>query len=230
MLFACSEYIAAHAIFLRSPSIKMPAGKKTVATSAAPVRKTAKGYKRPVELPSGTEINSGGSSSSSRQNWFIGQLIGHGGFGDVYVTDTSRSKLSTSKSQYVVKVEPKDNGPLFVESKFFKMVAGEKQINEFKRQNKLDHVGVPVYYDSGVFDYKTSALRYLVIQRLGSGLDSEMRKLHGSGTRDRLPAPLLFELAVQLIDALHYIHSHGYTHGDIKVGALFVKARCIEFV
>ena len=41
---------------------------------------TAKGYKRPDKLPTGFEIE----DKMSKRTWKVGEMIGQGGFADVY--------------------------------------------------------------------------------------------------------------------------------------------------
>ncbi len=58
--------------------------------------------------------------------------------------------------------------------------------------------------------------------RLGVDLD----KIFKNG-RHPLPASLAGTLAVQVINALEYLHSKGYTHNDIKVYPLVTQIRTL---
>ena len=52
-------------------------------------------------------------SGSISSQLFLGKAIGSGGFGDIYLC--GRGDVCNEESEFVVKMEPHDNGPLFTE-------------------------------------------------------------------------------------------------------------------
>ena len=48
------------------------------------------------------------------QSWILGKPIGSGAFGDVYLSCLGQA-YNKDKANYVVKLEPHRNGPLFTE-------------------------------------------------------------------------------------------------------------------
>ena len=69
-------------------------------------RRSPNGFLLPDPVPRGFVLtdNSGGG-------WVVGGVIGTGGFGEIYAARRS----SGGREDFVVKVEPHSNGPLFVE-------------------------------------------------------------------------------------------------------------------
>ena len=57
---------------------------------------TAKGYKRPDKLPTGFEIE----DKMSKRTWKVGEMIGQGGFADVYSGNSTLSALRLQPFQY----------------------------------------------------------------------------------------------------------------------------------
>ena len=50
------------------------------------------------------------------QLWTLGKSIGSGGFGDIYLIGRGEGgEADTETSEFVVKMEPHNNGPLFTE-------------------------------------------------------------------------------------------------------------------
>nr|VZI45690.1 unnamed protein product [Spirometra erinaceieuropaei] len=98
---------------------------------AAPKR----AYGMTCPIPTGFQLN----SDSSRQ-WVIDQVVGQGGFGRIYCAyqrDKPRLK------NYVVKIEPQENGPLFTEIHFYMRVCKQELLEEWKTQRGLNFLGIP---------------------------------------------------------------------------------------
>lgn len=77
-----------------------------------PAKKPKNGYKMPEPIPKGTVL-----TDIAKKQWRLGSAIGLGGFGEIYEAQDA-SKPST-KYPFAVKIEPHENGPLFVEIHFY---------------------------------------------------------------------------------------------------------------
>ena len=60
-----------------------------------------------------------------KTNWTIGKSIGQGGFGSIYSVKKDKSNADADDAQYVIKIEPKNNGTLFCENHFYTNAAKE---------------------------------------------------------------------------------------------------------
>ncbi|XP_063536948.1 serine/threonine-protein kinase VRK1-like [Cydia strobilella] len=173
---------------------------------AAP-KKKANGYKMPAPITTGEIIH----DTTMKKKWRIGPSIGVGGFGEIYSACDHDSTPKGSNYPFVVKIEPHENGPLFVEKHFYIRNAKMEDITSFMKSKKLSSLGMPSYYGSGSHDYKGEKYRYLVLERYGKDLWS----LFTDSGRS-FPAPTVFQIGLQMLDVLEYIHSRGYVHADIK--------------
>nr|CAD7578167.1 unnamed protein product [Timema californicum] len=71
----------------------------------------------------------------------------------------------------VIKVEPHQNGPLFVEMNFYVRSAKPSLIEEWKQQKGLTHLGLSPYHGSGSHVYHGERYRFIVIERFGPDLN-----------------------------------------------------------
>ncbi|KAL7064312.1 hypothetical protein AAHC03_05367 [Spirometra sp. Aus1] len=178
---------------------------------AAPKR----AYGMTCPIPTGFQLN----SDSSRQ-WVIDQVVGQGGFGRIYCAyqrDKPRLK------NYVVKIEPQENGPLFTEIHFYMRVCKQELLEEWKTQRGLNFLGIPRFVDRGLFvapDGKRC--RFLVMDRFDGSLEDYLLK-HRLAPSD---IPLV---AIQALNALEYIHSKNYVHADLKASNLLGGSGKNEF-
>ncbi|XP_051153821.1 serine/threonine-protein kinase VRK1-like [Leptopilina boulardi] len=147
----------------------------------------------------------------TENKWRIGDPIGCGGFGDIYLASDDITKPVEHNSKYVVKIEPHNNGPLFVEMNFYIRAARKPMIQSWCKSYGRRRIGVPTYEGSGSHIYQNQRYRFLVIPRYGI----DVGKLFVSYGR-KLSTKLVNGLAVQMLDALEYIHSQGYAHADVK--------------
>lgn len=177
---------------------------ENIMAKQAPKKKTANGYKFPDHIPKGEIL-----IDLSKKKWKIGASIGKGGFGEIYSAQEYDSKSSTFP--YVVKIEPHENGPLFVEINFYIRNAKPQEVEEFKNKKKVKVLGMPSYLGSGSHEFKNQKYRFLVMQKFGK----DIWKLFLENGR-KFPIPTVFKLAIQILDTLEYIHEHGYVHADIK--------------
>ena len=80
----------------------------------APPRKSA----LPKPLPEGFLL-----TDTEKKRWRLGKVIGQGGFGLIYLASRDVDTPVAADSDFVVKVEYHENGPLFSELKFYQRAA-----------------------------------------------------------------------------------------------------------
>jgi len=172
---------------------------------AAP-RKSPNGFILPDPLPRGHVVQ-----DTRGQRWRLGRAIGLGGFGEIYAA----AKEFHKAEEYVVKVEPHHNGPLFVEVAFYLNAGRKEQMEEWKSQRGHDHLGLAHYVASGsTFTASGKKLRFLVLPRLGTDLQSVVDAAGGEARA--FTVKTVCALASQVLDSLEYIHHAGYIHKDVK--------------
>jgi len=170
-------------------------------------RRSPNGYLLPEPVPIGIIL-----SDLMQNRWKIGKSIGVGGFGEIYSAEHLNEGISAkSASNYVVKVEPHSNGPLFVETNFYLRATRKESIEHWKQERGVVHLGVPRVEGSGSFRLRGKKFRFLVIPRYGTDLQT---LLDQSGST--LSVDTACSIAKQVIDSYEYIHSKGYVHKDCK--------------
>uniref|UniRef100_A0A1B6DXX2 non-specific serine/threonine protein kinase n=1 Tax=Clastoptera arizonana TaxID=38151 RepID=A0A1B6DXX2_9HEMI len=176
-----------------------------------PRQKKVNGYKMPEPIPQGFVIKDG----PRKKEWKIGNSIGKGGFGEIYCAALISEggvavDTKTGSFPFVIKIEPQENGPLFVEMHFFMKVAKQEDMAQWMNERKLKSLNMPSFLGSGSFDYKDEKYRFLVMDRYGQNLWSIFTETKV------FPCATVLQIGLQIIDVLEYIHSKGYAHCDIK--------------
>ncbi len=149
-------------------------------------RRSPNGFLLPDPVPRGFVLtdNSGGG-------WVVGGVIGTGGFGEIYAARRS----SGGREDFVVKVEPHSNGPLFVEVNFYLSAAREEQLEEWRTERGLSHVGVAQFVASGSLMLNGKKFRFLVLPRFGADLQSVIDAVPSKS----FAAKTVCSLAVQVV-------------------------------
>lgn len=173
--------------------------------------KKVNGYKMPEHLPPGTVV----TDNQNKTPWYLGKSVGVGGFGEIYLA--AEGKLPDENAKYVVKIEPSENGPLFVEMHFYMNVGRPEHVKEWAAKNKNLTVRMPLLRGSGSYLHNNDNYRFLVIDRYGQDLDKTFQ--NGKQTFSETTA---YTLALQIIDTLQYIHSRNYTHNDVKAANMLL--------
>jgi len=171
-------------------------------------------------VPRGTQL-----CDTRGKGWVVGQKMGAGAFGAIY--DCARQGEDLP-GEYVVKIEPHDNGPLFVEMHAFLRLCKDEHFVDWKPRAEgkpIGWVGVPRYFASGSFSLKSldprhvSKLRFLVMTKLRGDLE----KFFKAGAKP-FPLATVLNISIQVINSLEYVHSRGYCHNDIKAQNLLIDS------
>lgn len=156
--------------------------------------------KLPPVLPKGHVIN----DKSKKKSWVLQKQLGTGGFGRIY-----EAQCKETSEIAVIKMEHLDSGPLFCEQNFAVRCLKKELMNTWAKQRGLKHLPVPEFYSFGTTD--DGKFRFLVMQRLGRNLEEILTAFDW-----HLPEVLTFQLAIEMINALEFIHSNGFVHADVK--------------
>ncbi|NXX12505.1 VRK2 kinase, partial [Podargus strigoides] len=149
--------------------------------------------------------------------WRLGRQIGQGGFGLIYLASPQTHLPVEDDAVHVIKVEYLENGPLFSELKFYQRAAKQEHIRKWMNLKKIKCLGIPVFWGTGLAEYKGKSYRFMVMERLGEDLQ---RIFEDCGSRFRKETVL--QLGARMLDALEYIHENEYVHGDIKAANLLL--------
>ncbi|NXA04373.1 VRK2 kinase, partial [Sapayoa aenigma] len=149
--------------------------------------------------------------------WRLGSQIGQGGFGLIYLASPQTHVPVQDDAVHVIKVEYLENGPLFSELKFYQRAAKQEHIRKWMNLKKIRCLGIPVFWGSGLTEYKGKSYRFMVMERLGEDLQ---RILQDCGSRFKKETVL--QLGARMLDTLEYIHENEYVHGDIKAANLLL--------
>jgi len=183
----------------------------------AKVAKKKNGYQMPEEFKAGFVLK-----DVYKKPWCLGKPIGQGGFGLIYIANKGESlQKQPENGEYVVKIEPKENGPLFCETHFYNNCAKEDDIKSFMRIKSLKHLAMPKYISSGTCDYNEKEYRFLVMDRYSTDLQKVLDKAAGKRLASEIGTLCLIR---QVLYTLEYIHQRGYAHGDIKGANLMLKS------
>ena len=175
-------------------------------------RKAANGYKLPDPIPGGTII-----TGTTKKQWRLGKSIGLGGFGEIYLASEEISRNVGDDATLALKIEPHENGPLFVEMNFYIRSAQPHMVEEFQKARNLKSFGMPCLRGSGSHVHKGDKYRFLIMDRFGK----DLQKIFQTGKK-LFTDKVTYNLALKIIDVLEYIHSKGYVHNDIKAQNLLI--------
>jgi len=179
-------------------------------------QKAANGCALAPPVPQGTVLK-----DRRLRSWTVGKAIGAGGFGAIYLCDYGEQGVRDD-AEFVVKIEPHSNGPLFVEMHVFLRLGLEEHMANWQpRQTDKPQgwVGIPRFHGFGSTEIEDTKLRFVVMTRFASDLE----KFFKSGFKP-LPLATVFNIAVQVVNSVEYMHSKNYTHNDIKAQNLLLDS------
>ncbi|XP_071337570.1 serine/threonine-protein kinase VRK2 isoform X2 [Trachinotus anak] len=173
----------------------------------------------PKELPEGFIL-----TDTEKKRWRLGKKIGEGGFGLIYLASRDVDRPVAGDTGFVIKLEYQENGPLFSELKFYQRAAKPENRQKWMTCRKLDFLGIPTYWGSGLAECNGLSYRFMVMDRLGRDLQKVWKK-EGQPKR-----ATVLQLGQGLVDVLEYIHENEYVHADIKAANLMQGHRDPEKV
>ncbi|CAB1449877.1 unnamed protein product [Pleuronectes platessa] len=188
---------------------RMRAGE--VRGSMAPPKKNV----LPKPLPEGFIL-----TDTEKRKWRLGKIIGQGGFGLIYLASRDVDRPAAADTDFVIKLEYQENGPLFLELKFYQRAAKAESMEKWMRSRKLDFLGIPTYWGSGLAEHNNLRYRFMAMDRLGTDLQKVCDRNAG-----RLKKATVLQLGRGLVDVLEYIHENEYVHADIKAANLMQSFR-----
>ncbi|GAB1605465.1 serine/threonine-protein kinase VRK2-like [Argonauta hians] len=151
----------------------------------------------------------------------LGRLIGTGGFGLIY--DATRVGTKND-GEYVAKIEPISNGALFNELHVLQKITPPSTINDYMREKSLSrHLAIPELIAGGVHEYEGKKYRFIILPKYGDDLRKVFYR-YGSV----LDKTTVYSIAIQILDAIEYIHHHGIVHEDIKAANILLQHSNIE--
>ncbi|KAK6183120.1 hypothetical protein SNE40_010657 [Patella caerulea] len=191
----------------------MPRAK--AATKAAPAAKKARGPKAHAlaeTFPNGEILK-----DTMKKEWRLGDVIGQGGFGLIYKASDKIGSVVKANAEYVVKIEPVANGPLFCELHFYQRAAKPNIIDDWINQKKLKYLPVPKLCGAGTHNKNSKTYRFLVIPRYST----DLQKLFESNGKS-FSYKAVYSIGLRMIDALEYMHENDYVHADIKAANILL--------
>ncbi|KAK7103842.1 serine/threonine-protein kinase VRK1-like [Littorina saxatilis] len=172
-----------------------------------------KAHKLPEKFPPGEVL----FQPSEKKTWLLGDVIGQGGFGLIYKASDMTAASPGADPDFVIKIEPQDNGPLFCELHFYQRCAKPDMIREWTKAKKLKYLGVPPFLGTGLHKKGDKQYRFLAMPRLGT----DLQKLFEDNNR-AFSEKTVYSVGLRMLDALEYIHEKGYCHGDIKAANILL--------
>ena len=135
--------------------------------------------------------------------YFIELLIAQGGFAKVYLaTDEALGRRLALKIPRLEK---------------FRTPAKLRQfLAEARIAAKLRHPGIVTIFDVGQF---ANGANYIAMEYVAGQSLSEL--MHAA----RIPVPRAVELMIKIAEAVHYAHSQGLVHRDLKPGNILIDER-----
>nr|XP_039249557.1 serine/threonine-protein kinase VRK1-like [Styela clava] len=174
--------------------------------------KAATNYQLATTIAKGTELK-----DLRKKLWYLGEPIGSGGFGLIYLADEDKKCIGKDKANYVIKVEPHGNGPLYCEVAFYQRAARQESLTTWKNKARLSYVGIPAYVAHGLHANGKENLRFMVMPRYGCDLHNLWLKADKKFSR-----VTVCQLAIELLNSLQYMHENEYVHADVKGANILV--------
>ncbi|XP_057704145.1 serine/threonine-protein kinase VRK2 isoform X2 [Corythoichthys intestinalis] len=169
----------------------------------------------PKPLPDGFIL-----TDNVKKKWRLGKVVGQGGFGLIYYASQDIGSAVSADTDFVVKVEYHENGPLFCELSFYKRAGRPEMMQKWMQSKRLDHLGIPKYWASGQAEYNGIKYRFMVMERLGTDLQKISERNGG-----RFKKATVLRVGQVLVDILEYIHENEFVHADIKASNLMLGHR-----
>ena len=121
-------------------------------------------------------------------------FLGVGGFGEIYLCSEDLKHSVGEDAPLAVKIEPHENGPLFVEMNFYIRSAKPEMVENFRKENRIGSLGMPVLRGNGSHVHNGTKYRFLVMDRFGH----DLQKVFQNGKK-LFAAKTSFNLAIKIV-------------------------------
>eukprot|EP00063_Salmo_salar_P082111 XP_014056946.1 PREDICTED: serine/threonine-protein kinase VRK1-like [Salmo salar] len=146
---------------------------------------------------------------TEKKRWRLGRIIGQGGFGLFYLASQEVDTPVGEDSNFVIK-DYHVNRPLFSELKFYLRETKPENMLMWKRSKKLDFLGIPVNWGSGLAEHNRTRYRFMAMDRLGTDLQKVCER-----NGDKLKKHTVLQLG-------RVLHDNEYVHADVKKANLMI--------
>nr|XP_029497702.1 serine/threonine-protein kinase VRK1-like [Oncorhynchus nerka] len=154
---------------------------------------------------------------TEKKRWRLGRIIGQGGFELIYLASQEVDTPVGEDSNFLIKVDYHVDWPLFSELKFHLRETKLENMLMLKGSKKLDFLGIPANWGSGLAEHNRTRYRFMAMDRLGSDLQKVCER-----NGDKLKKHTVLQLGCVLLDVLEYIHDNEYVHADVKKANLML--------
>ena len=84
----------------------------------------------------------------------------------IYLCDQKGSPNDLDSARYVIKIEPKKNGPLFTEINYYQRNCKEVEIDKFSKKHKLKVLGIPKVKKLKFWDFKGRVFSWIILETI----------------------------------------------------------------
>ncbi|TKR67757.1 hypothetical protein L596_023855 [Steinernema carpocapsae] len=143
---------------------------------------------------------------------YRGEAVRKGGFGTIYEGTSNKSS-----QKVVIKIEPAENGPLFTEISVFIRCLKPAMVQAWRRDRKLDFVGLPEFLGSGMINHAGFEMRFLAMPKYACSMENRRAEA------PRMDAEDVLKVTNCMLVSLEYLHANDFVHADIKADNILME-------
>ncbi|KAL1007295.1 hypothetical protein UPYG_G00084640 [Umbra pygmaea] len=148
------------------------------------------------------------------RKWRLVKLLSQSEAELFYGVQQNAPAAQTSDYKCILKLGAKD-GKIFNEQNFLQRAAKPSSVDKWKKQAKMDFLGVPSCVGFGLH---SDSYRFLIFPNMGQTLQSAMDE---GGVL--LSETAMLQLACRILDVLEFIHTNEYVHADIHAENVYIS-------